>query len=375
MNKRFGENFVARVKAKTNLQKRSMELPLPENWIQERRHLSLILKRNDTNTMKKTNTITSRVLKNLLWNSRRMKDTAELEKLEETIKKARTEEKPMTESLKNLLQEEYLFMSRMKGTKIQRVFLMTRPVSEFPEQQYLLLSTRRTSNITEGSLVSNENSDLKRLRCMVSGVELPEHCYKEIGKITDYSEFPIFAKERALVVVRLILHMDIVQTSCRTEADVVFSKGILIMLVDPSCRIYRNGMELRKGENIENEEDFGFSIVLNKNIDIENSFAEKGSMELSQFAILFEQSRKEMERKIRTTQNQLGLILAMITGLKEIELKNMEMKITNNENMTKNAMIHLQDSYQYGFEADLVICAFLTILLVITFVLKFCVKV
>ena len=38
-------------------------------------------------------------------------------------------------------------------------------------------------------------------------------------------------------------------------------------------------------------------------------------------------------------------------------------------------MIHLQDSYQYGFEADLVICAFLTILLVITFVLKFCVKV
>ena len=183
---------------------------------------------------------------------------------------------------------------------IKRLYLTTQQMGQFPETQYLLLSLSKRSNISEGHYISNENSDLNDLRCLAIGVEeeLPKECYKDEKTIPDYTEFPLFSKGSSSVLVRVLVKVNIIQIYCMSKSDVVYGKGLLILHMDRSCMLKRNGRTLRSGGKIElPEKGFGFNVLYNaalkhKEVSIESN----GDLDTEEISKALDELKRNLQK-------------------------------------------------------------------------------
>ena len=251
---------------------------VPDHWSLHLRSFSIDLLRNRSQSLVLGNVLTKKVNNNWLWDTRRHEDKKELEELEETITEALHNEQPITDLMSTRIAgKEYIFASFVEDRSVRRLFMVSDHISEYPDTQYLGLGLKKINNLVDGQFVSGKtkSSNLNAILCLgaLSNDESPpKQCYKENKAIPNFSEFTLFTKDSATVVIRMIVHNDIVQVICLTMSDVIYSKGILVLQVSKTCTIKLQGQTLRNGDgNFKDTSFFGFKIIYNDVlVDVEN---------------------------------------------------------------------------------------------------------
>ena len=221
-------------------------LDVPKNWHLAVSNFDILLLNKHNKTLNAEFTHTKKVEKNLAWTLRRKDFKYETSKLVKIIKDAVKTGNPLTDKMTEELQgQPFVFASQtlLAGPKIERMFLVTKEVKEFPDFQYLAIGLKARSNITEGSVLSGKftyNTDLQRLACfsaLASDEKIEDSCIGPEDNFMKIKEFELFTKETTAIIVKVSIKNKPVQFLCPDNADIIHSKGLLIVVISPLCSI------------------------------------------------------------------------------------------------------------------------------------------
>ena len=118
------------------------------------------------------------------------------------------------------------------------MFVITYETSNFPDFQYVVLSSKKKSTIKEGSVISGkyqtENmKNLNKLHCFSSLMtedKIDDDCLHS-GSFKPYPELDLYFEGFTALVVKIVLEDAAIQFLCPFNSDVIHSLGILIVSI------------------------------------------------------------------------------------------------------------------------------------------------